>query len=293
MYHAALSCIPQAPSLPQSLRAAIAHAHAVVEANTAALESYLREQMSSTRARLGDARQSRFDDCLDILLGKKRVFVQQPTFMHFPYLPAVQFHDRADFPWLDAIEAATDDIRDELVRVLADESNGLVPYVTYPAGVPLNQWKELNHSRKWSAYYLWREGAPLNERLSRCPKTAAALGHAPLAELPGHAPTVFFSLLEPKTRIPPHTGVTNTRLVVHLPLIVPKSCGFRVGSETREWIPGKAWVFDDTIEHEAWNDSEDARAILIFDIWNPYLTAAERELVRAATEGVSAFYVDE
>ena len=293
VYHAALCCVPQTPSLPQTLRTAIDHARAVVEANRAALESFLRERMSSTRARLREAPQSRFDDCLDVLLGRKRIFVQQPTFMHFPYLPAVQFYDRADFPWLAAIEAATDDIRDELVRVLADESNGLVPYIAYPDGVPLNQWRDLNHSRKWSAYYLLREGERLDERLSRCSRSAAALNLAPLAELPGHAPTAFFSILEPKTRIPAHTGVTNTRLVVHLPLIVPKSCGFRVGSETREWIPGKAWVFDDTIEHEAWNDSEDARAILIFDIWNPYLTEAERALVRSATEGVSAFYQSE
>ena len=90
----------------------------------------------------------------------------------------------------------------------------------------------------------------------------------------------------PRTHIPPHTGVTNTRLTVHLPLIVPPNCGFRVGSETREWVPGKAWVFDDTIEHEAWNRSDAPRAVLIFDIWNPILTAAERDLVRAATEVV-------
>ena len=82
----------------------------------------------------------------------------------------------------------------------------------------------------------------------------------------------------------PHTGVTNTRLTVHLPLIVPPGCGFRVGATTREWLPGKAWVFDDTIQHEAWNLSDTPRAILIFDIWNPLLSAAERELVQTATE---------
>ena len=84
--------------------------------------------------------------------------------------------------------------------------------------------------------------------------------------------------------------MTNTRLTVHLPLIVPPDCGFRVGSETREWVPGKAWVFDDTIEHEAWNESDVPRGILIFDIWNPFLTAAERDLMRAATEIVGTYY---
>ena len=100
----------------------------------------------------------------------------------------------------------------------------------------------------------------------------------------------MFSILEPRTRIPPHVGSNNCRLVVHLPLIIPPGCGFRVGAETRDWEPGKAFVFDDTIEHEAWNDSDDWRAVLILDIWNPLLTLAEREMVKAVTAGVDEFY---
>jgi len=108
--------------------------------------------------------------------------------------------------------------------------------------------------------------------------------------LPGSAPTAVFSILEPRTRIPPHTGVNNARLICHLPLIVPPGCGFRVGAETREWQPGKAFVFDDTIEHEAWNLSDSPRAILIFDVWNPFLSAAERDMIKAATEVVVSYY---
>jgi len=106
----------------------------------------------------------------------------------------------------------------------------------------------------------------------------------------GRGPTAFFSILDANTQIPAHTGVTNTRLTVHLPLIVPPECGFRVGSEVREWVPGQAWVFDDTIEHEAWNRSDLPRAILIFDIWNPLLSSAERDLMRATVETVGAYY---
>ena len=73
-------------------------------------------------------------------------------------------------------------------------------------------------------------------------------------------------MLAPHTRIPAPTGVTNARLIVHAPLIVPQGCGFRVGNETRAWEPGKPFVFDDTIEHEAWNDSDQTRVVLIFDI---------------------------
>jgi aspartyl/asparaginyl beta-hydroxylase (cupin superfamily) len=99
-----------------------------------------------------------------------------------------------------------------------------------------------------------------------------------------------FSILDAHTRIPPHTGVNNTRLVVHLPLVVPPGCGFRVGSEQREWQPGKAFVFDDTIEHEAWNQSNEPRAVLILDTWNPRLTQSERAFVRAVTAGVGEYY---
>jgi aspartyl/asparaginyl beta-hydroxylase (cupin superfamily) len=112
----------------------------------------------------------------------------------------------------------------------------------------------------------------------------------PRPRIAGRAPTAFFSILDANTKIPAHTGVTNTRLTVHLPLIVPPGCGFRVGGTTREWVPGKAWVFDDTIEHEAWNLSDTPRAILIFDIWNPLMTAAECDLVKAATEAYARYY---
>jgi len=73
-----------------------------------------------------------------------------------------------------------------------------------------------------------------------------------------------------------------------LPLIVPGNCQFRVGGEIREWREGEAFAFDDTIEHEAWNDSDRPRVVLIFDVWNPYLTKSERELLRAYYQVVDA-----
>jgi aspartyl/asparaginyl beta-hydroxylase (cupin superfamily) len=156
----------------------------------------------------------------------------------------------------------------------------------------LNQWKELNQSKRWSALFLWKDGKRSDTIAARCPKTVAALEAAPVVKIPHRGPTAFFSLLEPHTRIPPHTGTTNTRLTVHIPLIVPPKCGFRVGTQTREWHPGTALLFDDTIEHEAWNDSAEERVILIFDIWNPLLTQAERDLMTAATAAIAEYYSD-
>ena len=97
--------------------------------------------------------------------------------------------------------------------------------------------------------------------------------------LPGRAPNAFFSLLKPHARIPPHTGVTNTRAIVHLALDIPPDCGFRVGGETRQWVAGQAFAFDDTIEHEAWNHSDQRRAVLILDCWNPQLSDHERAAI--------------
>jgi aspartyl/asparaginyl beta-hydroxylase (cupin superfamily) len=113
-----------------------------------------------------------------------------------------------------------------------------------------------------------------------------ALADAPLARVKGRSPAVLFSLLRPATRIPPHNGFVNTRLICHLPLIVPRGCRFRVGNDTRVPVEGKAWIFDDTIEHEAWNDSAETRVILLFEIWRPELTVEERRLVSAMFEAI-------
>jgi aspartyl/asparaginyl beta-hydroxylase (cupin superfamily) len=158
---------------------------------------------------------------------------------------------------------------------------GFAPYIQYAPGTPENQFAELNHNSRWSSLWLWRDGAPQDEPMARCPKTTAVLAQLPLCDQPEFAPTALFSALAPRTRIPPHTGSTNSRLLVHLPLVLPGPAGFRVGNEVREWRLGEAWVFDDTIEHEAWNDADQTRVILIFDIWNPLLSDDERELVSA------------
>ena len=155
--------------------------------------------------------------------------------------------------------------------------------------MPHNQFAELNNSPRWSAFHLYKMGQRVDENAAQCPKTMLALAGAPQPDQPGRTPSAMFSLLKPRTRIPPHNGVTNTRLVTHLALIIPESCQFRVGNDVRQWVPGKAWVFDDTIEHEARNDSNKIRVVLIFDIWHPHLTPPERAMITAMTVGLNAF----
>jgi len=289
-FRSVLQMIPPGHESPPALRPVLQHARDVIAANDRGLETFLEERLGAVRHRYGTAEMRRFDRCLASLLRKRTIFQQRPSFMHFPGLPSIEFYDREDFPWLDALEAASNDIRAELIDLLADGDSMLQPYVQIAAGLPLNQWRELNQSRRWSVYFLWRDGVAFPEHLARFPRTVAALEQWPRADVPGCSPTAVFSILDGKTRIPPHHGLNNTRLIVHLPLIVPEGCWFRVGAERREWRAGEAFVFDDTIEHEAWNGSVSPRAVLILDIWSPFLSDAERELVRVATSGLGEWY---
>ena len=114
------------------------------------------------------------------------------------------------------------------------------------------------------------------------------MSEVPLAHVATRSPSVLFSLLRPGAHIPPHNGFVNTRLICHLPLVVPGRCTFRVGNEMRDWVEGRAWVFDDTIEHEAWNRSDRTRVILLFDVWRPELSDEERRLVSTMFEAIDA-----
>ena len=215
----------------------------------------------------------------DHWLGKRSIFVNQCEGLHYPFLPADEFFDREHFPWLKKLEAATPEILTELQTILADRDPAIAPYISLPPGVPDGKWSGLDKSLDWSAFHLWKEGERMDEACARAPRTTALVESLPLCRIPGRAPAVFFSILKAGSHIPPHTGVTNVRSIVHLPLIVPPDCGFRVGGETREWRVGEAFVFDDTIEHEAWNRCGEDRAILIIDTWNPHLSEQECTMI--------------
>jgi len=221
------------------------------------------------------------------VLRKTRVFHSEPTHFAFPGLAEREFHPRGEHPWLEAVEAATETIAAELGAVMSAERAELVPYIQYEQHQAMAQWRELNQNRDWTAIHLVQSGKRIEANARHCPQTMALLETLPQPDIPGAGPNAMFSLLAPGTAIPPHVGVNNTRLVCHLPLIVPEGCWFRVGAETRAWERGKAFLFDDTIEHEAANPSDQLRVVFIFDVWNPALSEVEREAVRQVigTEG--------
>ncbi len=271
------------------------HIQEEVEAGRAystALQNRISEKLDAAlgpqESSWGETDNRRIRAFIDGTLGRRRVFHNQCAGVLYPFLPEDEFFDRHHFPWFAELEAHHTEIRAELDALLADPGAALRPYVRMEQGTPQNDWTALDHSLDWGACFLWEYGLRNEVVTQRCPKTAALIERLPLAPIPGRAPNVFFSILQPGKRIPPHTGVTNTRAIVHLALDVPPGCGFRVGNETREWVEGTAFAFDDTIEHEAWNTSDRPRAVLILDSWNPHLSERERMAIVDyfdATEG--------
>ena len=215
------------------------------------------------------------------MAGRAQVYFQEPTGYFFPELPQRQFYEREEFDWAPAVEAATDAIREEILSYIAAQGEGFRPYILSRTDAPRLDANPLLDNADWSALFLAENGEISDEVVARCPATWAAVQEAPLPFVSGMGPTAMFSLLRPGARINPHTGVFNTRLTCHLPLIVPPGCGFRVGNQVREWEIGKLLVFDDTVEHEAWNSGGDDRIVLIFDIWRPELSERERREVSA------------
>lgn len=272
--------LAQAPAeLPPHLQAMAAQARARHETHVAA--SAARLAKAGARIALSADEQARLARFQSNALRRTRPYHSEPTHFHYPGLREREYHDRAYFPWLDALEAATAAITEDFQRVMAAERAELVPYIQYPDDVPLRQWAALNRNKAWTAIHLIQNGVAIEANARHCPAAMALLGQLDQPAIERRGPNAMFSLLAPGAHIPPHTGVANTRLVCHLPLIVPPGCWFRVGADRRLWEVGKAWVFDDTIEHEAMNPSDALRVILIVDTWHPDLSAVEREAVAA------------
>jgi aspartyl/asparaginyl beta-hydroxylase (cupin superfamily) len=292
-YAAAVRIAETAPPSDPGLRAEVARAADLSRRQAGEYADHLQRAMAAQDIDRPAARRVR--QALDLLTGRQALYLQQPRHFYFPELPQIAWADRAAFPWLDRVEAATDAIRSDLTRLLEEDAaapaSAFSPYLQQEANRPIFAASSgLMGDPAWSAFYLWKGGVPQAENLARCPSVAEALADAPLCAIPGRTPSVLFSLLRPGTHIRPHHGFTNARFICHLPLIVPDDCAMRVGAETRPWIPGQACVFDDSIEHEAWNRNPDRlRVVMIFDVWRPELSATERELVSTLLQAVDSY----
>jgi aspartyl/asparaginyl beta-hydroxylase (cupin superfamily) len=213
------------------------------------------------------------------VLRQTRPYYSEPTHFFYPGLAMREYHPAERFPWLADLAQAAPAITQEMMGLMASQRAQLAPYIQYDAHQALRQWQALNHNPDWTAIHLIQRGERVAANAAQCPITMDLLARLPQPQIAGASANAMFSLLAPHTAIPPHVGVNNARLVCHLPLVVPDGCWFRVGAETRLWREGEPFVFDDTIEHEALNPSDQLRVVLIFDVWHPDLSPLEQQMI--------------
>ena len=287
-YNAAVSVAPPAERQAPHVRGHVERARQVASGLVSDYESYLRDTLVAQGFDVAAEAPGHASQAVDILFGRRQIYVQQPEQFFYPGLPQRQFYERAEFEWAAALEAETGAIAEEARAVLALD-DAFQPYQHANVTGPRTRHSKLYNSPDWSAAYLIHSGEVNDAVAQHCPTAMGALEQVPLCDVPGKNPTVLFSLLRPGTHIEPHHGLVNTRLIVHLPLIVPAGCTLRVGNERREWREGELMIFDDSIEHEAHNPTDALRVVLLFDIWRPELTDRDRQFVRATFQAIEAY----
>jgi aspartate beta-hydroxylase len=278
-YNSVLQLCQSMTSVPPELAAQLPRAEQRQQQIADHQLNYLQQELEAMNID-GDKVSTRFGQALSISLGHKEFYPQQPSKFFFPEVPHIQFFEPDLFEWAEELQSATGSIKAELQQAIAQNIE-FEPYLTDSEDIPTTSSAEIWGSDDWGALYLWKDGQPNEDLADTFVKTIGILSQLPLADIPGASPNVLFSKLKPGTNIPPHHGFFNTRLICHLPLIVPENCGkLRVGNESRQWSEGKLLIFDDSIEHEAWNHSDLDRIVLIFEIWRPELSTDERDAVR-------------
>lgn len=280
-----------APELQQpEIRQMVQHAQVAVQQ----IRSDVFERaLAPIRARVGRDALARIQGAVDIYLHRRPADyppMQRPAGMFIPGLPPKPFFEREDLPWVQTLEAGIPVIREELLALMQTE-NPFTPYVQLPPDSPqARDWAIVNHSDTWASRHVYRHGELIESTAALCPRTVALLDTVPVMRIPGHAPEVLFSVLKAHSRIPAHHGTVNGRLIIHVPLIVPFNCGaLKAADEQRTWEEGKCIIFDDSFAHEAWNDSDHTRVVLLVDTWNPYLDEAEREAFSAVLVAIDSF----
>ena len=277
-----------ASTTPPELLRRVTHAMRFVKAGR---RQFFSQALEPVNRHFGREELGRFEACLSSYLGDQQASPtdtrQRPSLLYFPGLPSTPYIERDAFPWFADLERVTDAIRDELLASMPVEGSGERVFDNDAA--ERQGLAGQGAAPSWNGIYFYRHGQRRAESHALCPRTSAILESLPLARIREHAPEVLFSLLTPGTHILPHRGVTNTRVVCHLPLVVPEECALVVGGQRHDWREGRAVVFDDTYEHEAWNRGSHTRAVLILDVWNPYLKTAERKAVAALVEAMGDF----
>ena len=276
-YQRALTLSPLHPEMVQEIRVEFLRAQTRLQDLQTAFSDHMTREVQPL---LDDTDRCtpRMQGAVDLLLGKRRLYYPEPRHIMVPDLPIHEFYPRDPFPWLEELESKTSVILDE-INALITHGTSFDPYLTKSNERPVFDTHGMAGNDDWGAFYLWKNGEAIVENQARCPETTKAMNALPLVFSGERCPNILFSRLKAGATIPPHNGMINSRLIGHLPLIIPDDCGFRVGNQIRPWLLGEAFLFDDTIEHEAWNHSSEDRFVLIFEVWKPELNEAEQALI--------------
>lgn len=212
---------------------------------------------------------------------------QRPKFFFFPGLPNPPYHDPYLQPWARQLQAAFPEIRHEALRIV-EEDRRLPDFI--PDHLPVEKYVSgVAPVPSWEAFFFFRHGERYDTNHARCPRTSTVLENIELCRIENQAPEILFSVLKPGSHINPHHGVSNVRLVMHLPLVVPPGCALNlIDHGEHRWTEGQLVMFDDTYLHEAWNRSSQTRIVLLMDCWNPHLMGIERSAVKRLIETITA-----
>jgi aspartyl/asparaginyl beta-hydroxylase (cupin superfamily) len=276
-YTAALNQAAVTREVPTALHPLLRQAEAFKQAASTRFAAHIEAAVSGKVA-------GRVAQSVELLLGRRELYLQQPSMFYFEGLPQRPFYTREEFGWVAELEAATPAIRAELEAVM----DGFQPYVEGDPNRPRPN-NPLLDDPAWSALYLWRGGEMVVENAARFPATMAALAKLPIPRIAGRSPMALFSRLTPRAHIQPHHGLLNTRLICHLPIVAPPGCGLRVGADTHEWRDGELVIFDDSFEHEAWNRGTGTRTVLLFEIWKPDVSEDERSELTRLFEAIDVY----
>jgi aspartyl/asparaginyl beta-hydroxylase (cupin superfamily) len=206
---------------------------------------------------------------------------QQPHLFYVPRLEPIPVYSAQQAPWFDLLEEVWAEIRDEFLAAQEAAGDEQAPYLGAGAASLGNDWEPIAGSLNWGSFHIYKQGQPNPRLIEMFPRTLEALRQVPLVETPTGPSEILFSVLQGEQHIPPHYGVSNTDMTVHLPIVFPGDAAIRVVDEVYEWQPGKIFAFDDAFLHESWNRSATPRVNLLFEAWHPHLSEDEQQAVMA------------
>jgi tetratricopeptide (TPR) repeat protein len=207
---------------------------------------------------------------------------QRPHVFLVPELAAIPVFGPEHISWQHSLEAVTADIEAEFSAASKLAADAAQPYLDASATAMGDEWQPLADSLNWGAFHLYKKGVANSRLCDLFPTTLAVLKTLPLLKVGDLPSEILFSSLQAGQHIPPHYGLSNTDVTVHLPIATNSGSAIKVCDQTHQWQHGKVFAFDDAFYHESWNHGATARVNLLFEAWHPDLSTDEQGAISAS-----------